>query len=152
MSCGVVRRHSSDLALLWLWRRPAVVALIRPLAWELPCAVGTALKRQTDRHTHTHTHTHTNSMQNSSTLEPSGGWRVHVSVGLRCTSLRVRARAREGPSSPWGLHSEFHLCGCQHLSWLWTCSKTLTHDFVFCVLVCLGPWGLSDCFCFPSKT
>ena len=142
MSCGVVRRHSSDLALLWLWRRPAVVALIRPLAWELPCAAGTALKR----------HTHTHWRNTFSTLEPSGGWRVHVSVGLRCTSLRVRARAREGPSSPWGLHSDFHLRGCQHLSWLWKRSKTLTHDFVFCVLVCLGPWGLSDCFCFPSKT
>ena len=31
-------------AKLWLWRRPAVAALIRPLAWELPYAVGTALK------------------------------------------------------------------------------------------------------------
>ena len=25
---------------IWLWRRPAAVALIRPLAWEPPCAVG----------------------------------------------------------------------------------------------------------------
>ena len=33
-----------DLALLWLWCRPAAVALIRPLAWEPPCAVGAALK------------------------------------------------------------------------------------------------------------
>ena len=33
-----------DLALLWLWCRPAVVALIRPLAWELPYAMGAALK------------------------------------------------------------------------------------------------------------
>ena len=37
-----------DLALLWLWCRPAVVALIRPLAWELPYAMGAALKRQKD--------------------------------------------------------------------------------------------------------
>ena len=28
-------------ALLWLWRRPAAVALIQPLAWESPYAVGT---------------------------------------------------------------------------------------------------------------
>ena len=33
-----------DLVLLWLWCRPAGAALIRPLAWELPYAVGVALK------------------------------------------------------------------------------------------------------------
>ena len=33
-----------DSALLWLWCRPAVVAQIRPLAWELACAMGEALK------------------------------------------------------------------------------------------------------------
>ena len=27
-----------DLVLLWLWRRPAATARIRPLAWELPYA------------------------------------------------------------------------------------------------------------------
>ena len=30
-------------------------ALIRSLAWELPCASDVALKRQKDTHTHTHT-------------------------------------------------------------------------------------------------
>ena len=30
--------------LLWLWCRPAAVAPIRPLAWELPYAMGAALK------------------------------------------------------------------------------------------------------------
>jgi len=35
-----------DLSLLWLWRWPAAVALIRPLAWEPPYAVGAALKSQ----------------------------------------------------------------------------------------------------------
>ena len=35
-----------DLALLWLWCRPAATAPIQPLAWEPPCAVGAALKRQ----------------------------------------------------------------------------------------------------------
>ena len=34
MSCGVGRRLSLDLALLWLWRRPAATAPMRPLAWE----------------------------------------------------------------------------------------------------------------------
>ena len=46
MSCGVGRSRSLDLALLWLWRRPAATALIRPLAWEPPYALGVALKRQ----------------------------------------------------------------------------------------------------------
>ena len=46
MSCGVGRRRISDLALPWLWCRPAAIALIRPLAWEPPYAAGAALKRQ----------------------------------------------------------------------------------------------------------
>ena len=33
-----------DLALLWLWCRLAAMALIQPLAWELPHALGVALK------------------------------------------------------------------------------------------------------------
>ena len=35
-----------DFALLWLWCRLAAAALIHPLAWEIPYAVGAALKRQ----------------------------------------------------------------------------------------------------------
>ena len=38
-----------DPALLWLWRRPAAVALIRPLAWKPPYDVGVALKRTKDQ-------------------------------------------------------------------------------------------------------
>ena len=36
----------SDPTLLWLWRRPAAIAPICLLGWELPCAAGTALKRK----------------------------------------------------------------------------------------------------------
>ena len=46
MSCGIGHRCSSDLALPWLWHRPAATALIRPLAWESPYATGMALKGQ----------------------------------------------------------------------------------------------------------
>ena len=46
MSCGVGCRHGLDHTLLWLWRRPAAVAPIQPLAWEPPNAVGATLKRQ----------------------------------------------------------------------------------------------------------
>ena len=46
MSCGVDHRHSSDPTLLWLWCRPAAAAPVQPLAWELPYAAGTALKKK----------------------------------------------------------------------------------------------------------
>ena len=52
MSCGVGRRRGLDLMLLWLWRRPATTAQIRPLAWESPYAMGAAqekTKRQKDQ-------------------------------------------------------------------------------------------------------
>ena len=44
MSCGVGRRHGSDPVLPWLWCRPAAVAPIQPLAWDLPYAAPVALK------------------------------------------------------------------------------------------------------------
>ena len=44
LSCGVGRRCSLDLALLWLWHRPPAVAPIRLLAWESPYTMGVALK------------------------------------------------------------------------------------------------------------
>ena len=40
MRCGVGGTRGSDLALLWLWRRLAATAPIRPLAWEPPYAEG----------------------------------------------------------------------------------------------------------------
>ena len=43
MHCGVGHRRNSDPALLW--HRPAAAALILPLAWESPYAMGAALKR-----------------------------------------------------------------------------------------------------------
>ena len=35
-----------DLALLWLWCRPAAIPLIRPVDWEPPYAADAALKIQ----------------------------------------------------------------------------------------------------------
>ena len=46
MSCEVGHKYGSDLLLLWLCCRTAATAPIRPLAWELPYAVGVALKSQ----------------------------------------------------------------------------------------------------------
>ena len=45
MSCGEGHRHDSELALLWLWFRPATVPPIGPLVWDPPYDVGVALKR-----------------------------------------------------------------------------------------------------------
>ena len=38
VNCGAGCRCGSDLALLWLWRRPVATAPIGPLAWEPPYA------------------------------------------------------------------------------------------------------------------
>ena len=45
MSCGVGHRSGLDSTLLWLLCRPAAAVLIRPLVWELPYAMGAALKQ-----------------------------------------------------------------------------------------------------------
>ena len=42
VSCGVGGRCGSDPMLLWLWRRLATTAPIRPLDWEPPYAMGAA--------------------------------------------------------------------------------------------------------------
>ena len=46
VSCGIGHRDGSDPMLLWLWCRPAAVALIQPLAWGLTYAAPAALKSQ----------------------------------------------------------------------------------------------------------
>ena len=45
MCYGAGHRPSLDPVLLWLWHRLAAVALIQPLAWELPYATGVTLKK-----------------------------------------------------------------------------------------------------------
>ena len=49
MSCGIGRRGGSDARWLWLWCSLAAAALIQPLAWEFPYAVGGALKRKKEK-------------------------------------------------------------------------------------------------------
>ena len=44
MSCSEGHRHGSNPTLLWLWHRLAAAHLIQPVAWELPYAMGEALK------------------------------------------------------------------------------------------------------------
>ena len=45
MSCGVGRIQGADPALLWLRCRPGAAAPIQLPVWELPYAIGVALKR-----------------------------------------------------------------------------------------------------------
>ena len=45
MNSGVGHKPGSDMTLLWLWYRPAAIALIGPLTWEPPYATGVTLKR-----------------------------------------------------------------------------------------------------------
>ena len=56
VSSGVGLRCGLDPALLWLWRRSAGVALIRPLAWELPYATSTALKSNNNNNNNSQNH------------------------------------------------------------------------------------------------
>lgn len=46
MSCGVGRRHSSDPAWLWLWKRQAAAAPIQTLGCKLPYAAGMAGRKE----------------------------------------------------------------------------------------------------------
>ena len=43
---ALLLRCCLDPALLWLWGRLAAAVLIQPLSWELPHAMGEALKQQ----------------------------------------------------------------------------------------------------------
>ena len=49
MSCGVGHKHGSDPVFLLLWCKPTAVALIQPLAWELPYAMSEVLKKQKEK-------------------------------------------------------------------------------------------------------
>ena len=46
MSCGLCWRCGLAPVLLWLWHKLAAAPPIEPLAWELPYAVGAALKNK----------------------------------------------------------------------------------------------------------
>ena len=51
VSCGVGHGRGLDPTLLWLWGRPVASALVQPLAWEPPYAMGVDLKRQKSKTT-----------------------------------------------------------------------------------------------------
>ena len=49
MSYGVGHRRGLGLMLLWLWHRLAATALIKPLAWEPPYALGVWPKKTKEK-------------------------------------------------------------------------------------------------------
>ena len=57
-NCGTGHRPSSDLALLWLWRRPAAATPIPPLPGEPPYAAGVVLKSKKEKTTIFHQSIH----------------------------------------------------------------------------------------------
>lgn len=67
VSCGAGHRHGSDPMLLWLWLWPAAITLIRPLAWELPYAVGMALKSKKTKKQQTNKQTKKTNPKNKKT-------------------------------------------------------------------------------------
>ena len=74
-----------DLALLWLWRRPEAVALIGPLAWEPPYAMGAALKRQKKRISPLQTIRHGSSaemLRERSQENPNPHFKARVSIKI----------------------------------------------------------------------
>ena len=87
MSYGVGHRHGSDPELLWLWHRPAAITLIRPLAWELPYAMGAGLKRQKRQKKKQNLHKQT---KNTGCFNPLHQARdgTHTSTGTQAMAVR----------------------------------------------------------------
>ena len=63
MSFGVGHRCGLDPELLWLYRKVAV-ALIQPIAWELPYAAGAALKSKIHIYMHVCVYVHIYNLYN----------------------------------------------------------------------------------------
>ena len=89
MHCGIGCRCGSNLALLWLWSRPAAVAPIQPLAWEPPCAVGAALKKT--------------GKKKSDQLAPA---RLEETLGCREERRDEKEEEKKGSGGGWGVRKE----------------------------------------------
>ena len=72
MSFDVGHRYGSNLALLWLWHRPAATAPIRPLPWEPPYAAAGVALEKTKKTKQKHKHKQT---KNQHSLNTQGKWK-----------------------------------------------------------------------------
>ena len=69
--------------MLWLWHRLAAAAPIRPLAWELPYAVGAALKKKKKENKRNYTMGNYNAEMFTNLLSPRvRGQRKRKIIGL----------------------------------------------------------------------
>ena len=83
-------RHGSDPTLLWLWHRPAAVALIGPLVWKPPYTSGAALKSKTKTKTKT---THTPKKYNIVSRPSQNG--IRIAITKKSTKQRVPIVAQQ---------------------------------------------------------
>ena len=84
MSCGVGYRRGLDPTLLWLRRRSGTTALIQPLAWEPPCALGVALEK-------------TKKKKKKKFIENRHTHLVHIAYGCFCATAAELSRCnRDG--------------------------------------------------------
>ena len=74
MGCGVGHRCCLEPAFLWLWHRPAAVATIQSLAWELPRAAGVAPKQQQTNKTKQKWKTKPNQNKAKKNMDSSQEW------------------------------------------------------------------------------
>ena len=91
MSCGIGCTLGLGPALLWLWYRPAAVASIGPLAWELPYAVDGTLKNKRKKKRNPGISSH-NQIDSTNHVTPDvARWRAtwvvkgyHLLIGSEC--------------------------------------------------------------------
>ena len=120
MSCAVGCRHGLDLVLLWLWCRLAAIALIRPLAWELPYAAGVALEKTKTKKPSDCEQEYCGKFQSlvlkgksrpsASIFSLPAGWNVDVMLGARAPILshELRARCYRGRDMVLGDYEDSH--------------------------------------------
>ena len=125
MSYGEGRRHGLDVALLWLWCRPAAVTPIQPLTWKLPYATGMALKsRKKERKKETNK----GQSQNSYPCLP-GFKQYHANSLVGKWTPRMERRAE----TPWGFP---HLLGYP----AGPLAHSFDHPLVFSLPLHPPPW------------
>ena len=95
MSCGVGHRSGLDPTLLWLWYRLASIALIWPLAWELPYTVGAYLERKEKK-------------QKNKTWWVTTSWKWNKQFHLQITSRRIKYLGISLPKAVKDLYSEIY--------------------------------------------
>ena len=119
MSWGVGRRCGSDLALLWLWCRPADTAPIQLLAWKPSYAEGAALKRQKTKN------------KKKTNAEAAGGWwLLYWMAQIQIISSTAGHK--------YQIYDIYHWD--RQIQVLW---PSMQHRKILCVVLCVGFFNLN---------